>query len=296
MFELVQLLGRVAGDRIKGCLMISVPDVDPAGALGRLAGFRAEFHRCLSARGDALFELVDAVLCADTPVRSLAELSLSGAHRRGHGAMYAALNRGRIDVDRLRTVLSAVPVPRAADGRIVLAVDVTCWLRPEAHTSPQRVLCHAYGRTKDTHIGVPGWPYSVVVALESGRHSWTAPLDARRLAPGDDAATVTAAQLRDVVERLVAAGQWQPGDPDLWIVADAGYDGPRLALLLADLPVQKKLGLPWQSRGQGGVLATSRNRHRRRMPPLASGACRESIPGRIDLGSAACPAAAGVTR
>jgi len=33
------------------------------------------------------------------------------------------LNRGRIDVDRLRTALAAVPVPRAADGRIVLAVD-----------------------------------------------------------------------------------------------------------------------------------------------------------------------------
>lgn len=30
---------------------------------------------------------------------------------------------------------------------------------------------------------VPGWPYSVVVALETGRSSWTAPLDAVRLAP-----------------------------------------------------------------------------------------------------------------
>jgi hypothetical protein len=152
--------------------------------------------------------------------------------------MYAALNRGRIDVDRLRTALSAVPVPRACQARIVLAVDVTCWLRPEAHTSPQRVLCHTYGRTKDTHIGVPGWPYSVVVALQSGRHSWTAPLDARRLVPGDDAATVTAAQLREVVQRLISAGQWQPGEADIWIIADAGYDGPRLALLLQDLPVK----------------------------------------------------------
>nr|WP_221382889.1 NF041680 family putative transposase [Actinoplanes polyasparticus] len=218
--------------------MISVPDVDPAGAFGRLAGFRAELHRCLTARSDALFELVDAVLCGDTPVRSLAELSLSGAHRRGHGSVYAGLNRGRIDIDRLRSALAVVPVPRAADGRIVLAVDVTCWLRPEAHTSSSRVLCHTYGRAKDAHIGVPGWPYSVVVALETGRHSWTAPLDARRLQPGDDAATVTADQLRDVVQRLIDAGHWQPGQADIWIVADAGYDGPRLALLLQDLPVE----------------------------------------------------------
>ncbi|MFI9643576.1 NF041680 family putative transposase [Micromonospora sp. NPDC051925] len=218
--------------------MISVHDADPMGVLGRLTVFRREFHRCLTARGDALFELADALLCGDGPVRSLVELSLVGEHRRGHGSLYAALNRGRVDVDRLRTALAAVPVPRAADGRIVLAVDVTCWLRPEAHTSPQRVLCHTYGRGKDTHIMIPGWPYSLVTALETGRGSWTAPLDARRLAPGDDAASVTAGQVREVVARLIAAGQWRPGDPDIWIVAVAGYDGPRLAFLLADLPVR----------------------------------------------------------
>jgi DDE superfamily endonuclease len=218
--------------------MISVHDPDSAGALGRLAGFRRELHRCLTARRDALFELVDALLCGDTPVRSLVELSLIGEHRRSHGSLYAALNRGRIDIDAVKTAMSAVPLPRAADGRIVLAVDVTCWLRPEAHTSPQRVLCHTYGRGKDTHIMIPGWPYSLVTALETGRSSWTAPLDARRLAPGDDAATVTSRQLREVVQRLIAAGHWQPGDPDIWIVADAGYDGPRLAFLLADLPVR----------------------------------------------------------
>ena len=84
---------------------------------------------------------------------------------------------------------------------------------------------------------VPGWPYSVIVALETGRSSWTAPLDAVRLAPGDDAAAVTAGQVRDLVDRLMTAGQWQSGDPDILLVADAGYDGPRLAHVLADLPV-----------------------------------------------------------
>ncbi|WBB47804.1 transposase [Verrucosispora sp. WMMA2044] len=38
--------------------------------------------------------------------------------------------------------------------------------------------------------------------------------------------------------RLVSAGQWQPGDQDILVVADAGYDAPRLAFLLANLPVQ----------------------------------------------------------
>ena len=199
---------------------------------------RREFYACLTKRADALFELADAVLCADGPVRSLVELSLVGEHRRGHGSLYAALARGRLDVARLRTALSAVALPRAADGRLVLAVDITCWLRPDAHTSPERILCHTYGRGKDQHIMVPGWPYSFVVALETGRSSWTAPLDAVRLAPGDDAATVTATQLRDVVARLIAAGHWSAGDPEILIVADAGYDAPRLAWLMRDLPVQ----------------------------------------------------------
>ncbi|MEV8388831.1 MULTISPECIES: hypothetical protein [unclassified Streptomyces] len=37
----------------------------------------------------------------------------------------------------------------------------------------------------------------------------------------DDATAVTAGQLRGVVERLIAAGQWQSGDAH--IVSDAGY-------------------------------------------------------------------------
>ncbi|MGP3638555.1 transposase, partial [Streptomyces sp. 24-1644] len=206
---------------------------DPFAGLSR---FRGEFYSCLTRRADALFELADAVLCADGPVRSLVELSLVGEHRRGHGGLCDALSAGRVDVARLRRALATVP--RAADGRLVLAADLTCWLRPSAHTSPQRILCHTYGRGKDQHIPVPGWPYSVICALETGRSSWTAPLDALRLAPGDDAATVTAGQMRELVERLVTAGQWKDDDPEILIVVDAGYDVPRLAFLLKDLPVQ----------------------------------------------------------
>lgn len=217
--------------------MISVHHPKTAMALRQLTAFRNEFYACLTRRADAVFELTDAVLCADGPVRSLVETSLAGEHRRGHGSLYAALNHGQVEIARLRRALTSLPLPKAADGRLVLAVDITSWLRPEAHTSPQRILCHTYGRGKDTHIMVPGWPYSVVCALETGRHSWTAPLDAQRLAPGDDAATVTATQLRRIVTDLIDTGQWQPDDPDIVIVADAGYDGPRLSFLLGDLPV-----------------------------------------------------------
>lgn len=78
----------------------------------------------------------------------------------------------------------------------------------------------------------------MIVALESGRGSWTALLDAIRLRPDDDATEATAGQIRDLVARLRTAGQWADGDPPVLVVCDAGYDVVRLAWLLADLPVQ----------------------------------------------------------
>ena len=50
------------------------------------------------------------------------------------------------------------------------------------------------------------------------------PLDAQRLRPGDDLTEVTAAQIRELVERLRQAGQWSDGDPPVLVVLDAGYD------------------------------------------------------------------------
>jgi hypothetical protein len=67
---------------------------DTPGRRGDLDGFRGEFYRSCTARADALFELTDAVLCADGPVRSLVELTLVAEHRRGHGAMYDGLAHG----------------------------------------------------------------------------------------------------------------------------------------------------------------------------------------------------------
>lgn len=218
--------------------MVSVHDPGRDAALGELVGFRAGVYGCVMARADALFELADAVLCADGPVRSLVGLSLVPEYRRGHGALYDGINHGRLDIASLRNLFAAQRLPRAEDGRIRLAVDVSPWLRPDAGTSSERSFCHTYGRGKDQHLMVPGWPYSVVAALETGRTSWTALLDAIRLLPGADVAAVTTDQIRGVVERLIAAGQWQHGDPEILVVLDAGYDAPRIAHLLTDLPVE----------------------------------------------------------
>jgi hypothetical protein len=167
-------------------------------SIGLLDRFRREFYACLDARADALFEVAEAVVCGQGPVRSLVELSLEPEHRRGHGGLYDGLNAGQVQIARLRRALVGLPLPRVGE-RIVLGVDVSAWLRPDAQTSPDRLFCHQHGRAKGTHQMIPGWPYSVVAALQTGRTSWTAVLDALRLGPDDDVTAVTAAQLREVV-------------------------------------------------------------------------------------------------
>ena len=141
----------------------------------------------------------------------LAELSLELECRRGHGAVYDAINAGQVHVVRLRRALAGLPVPAWDDGRIRLAADVSNWLRPDAAASLERLFCHCYARGRGNAQMIPGWPYSIIAALEPGRTSWILPLDAVRLGPADDATEVTAAQVRQVVERLAGAGYW----PDL---------------------------------------------------------------------------------
>src|SRR6185295_17497780 len=119
------------------------------------------------------------------------------------------------------------------DGRLVLAADVSNWLRPGAATSPERLFCHVYGRGKGQAQMIPGWPYSVIAALEPGRTSWTAVLDAIRLGPDDDETEVTAAQLREVITRLA------------WLLADL------LVELLGRLRSDRVMWLPAPPRQAG---------------------------------------------
>jgi DDE superfamily endonuclease len=161
----------------------------------------------------------------------------AGAPARSRRAA-TAVSHGRISISRLRRPLTGWPLRRAADGRLMLAVEVSSWPRPGAATSPGRLFCHVYGRGKGQAQMIPGWPYPVIAALEPGRTSWTAVLDAVRLGPGDDEIAVTAAQARDVIARLIAAGHRNAGDPAILVIFDAGYDVPRLACLLAGLPAQ----------------------------------------------------------
>ena len=97
----------------------------PTSPLARLGAFRTELHACFTRRADALFELGDALLCAQA-FSALPHLSLEPVCRRGWGSVYDALASGRVEVERLRDLLvSSLP---DADP-LVFAVDVTTWPR-----------------------------------------------------------------------------------------------------------------------------------------------------------------------
>jgi len=200
-----------------------------AAARRRLIRFRAGLYACLRLRGDALFELVEAVLTADGPVGSLVELSEEKAFRRGHGALYDALACGDIDVEALAELL-ANSWQAVDDGPVKVAVDVSPWARPDAVTSDGLCHCYASCRCDGARKTIPGWPYSFAAGLEWGASSWTTLLDAARIGPDDDATIVTARQVRRVVERLDAAGLLL-GRPAPVFVFDSGYDLTRTSYL-----------------------------------------------------------------
>ena len=84
-------------------------------ALCGLSRFRAGLHACFTRRGDALFELADAMLCAQGPVRSPVELSLEPESAAG-------------------MALFTMPWPRAGSA---VAGCGACW--PACRLRPGRV-------------------------------------------------------------------------------------------------------------------------------------------------------------
>ncbi|MBA2346437.1 MAG: transposase [Rubrobacter sp.] len=123
-----------------------------------LRAFRRSFYECLHRRSDALFELADAILTADSAVPSPVHLSLQTPHRRGWGSLYAALNRGRIDAETLRDLLAQNPLAAGvADEPPVYAVDVSVWPRCDAECSPQRGYYYHPSRHSAGQPIVAGW-------------------------------------------------------------------------------------------------------------------------------------------
>jgi hypothetical protein len=198
----------------------------PTFPLVRLGGFRTELHACFTRRADALFELGDALLCAQA-FPSLPHLSLEPVHQRGWGSAYAALARGEVDAERLRDLLAG-SLPEA--DPLVFAVDVTTWPRCDAECSPCRGYYYHPSRHSAGQPIIAGWAWQWICQVSFDRDSWTAPVDAHRLHPLDDTDQTAAGQIRALLARLPAS-QAVP-----LFVFDGGYDSAQLTLDLADAP------------------------------------------------------------
>src|SRR5215207_6881515 len=183
-----------------------------------LLSFRHSLYECLHRRGDALFELADAILSADAAVPSPVHLSLQVPHRRGWGSLYAALGRGRIDAEALRRLLACHPLAQSG-ATPVYAVDVSVWPRCAAECSPERGYYYHPSRHSAGQPIVAGWAYQFVAQLNFVRESWTAPVDVERVRPAQDANEVAAEQVKAMLDRL---GKGRAVVP--LFVFDAGYD------------------------------------------------------------------------
>ena len=195
--------------------------------LEALRFFRIALHDCFRRRADALFELVDALLAAES-VGSLPHLSLQAAHRRRWGSLYDALAEGRLDVEALRATLAQYS---ATDSQPVYAVDLSVWPRCDAEASPERGYYYHPSRHSGGQPIVVGWAYQWLARLSFERDSWTVPLDIQRVHPMQNANTVAVEQITDLLRRFC------PGSAPPLFVFDAGYDSAQLTQGLERLAV-----------------------------------------------------------
>ena len=184
-----------------------------------LARFRAELYQSvLGLRRDALYEVLDAVLCGDQAT-SLVRHSLSPVFRRGWASACDALTDGALDVAALRR-LFAQHTPAPPMGRRDLWVlDGSIWPRPEAKTCPERT----WGRfvtagTPESGI-IGAWEYQWLVQLPETQGSWALPLEvARRDLAAGTATALAICQLR------TALAARTPDAPRPLLVLDSHYD------------------------------------------------------------------------
>ncbi len=248
-----------------------------------LRQFRARLYECLTARADASFELVDAILCADHAVTSLAQLSLVPEFRRGHGALYDALADGEIDEEKFAALLTGT-LPPLVDGeegrawtaghdkidyglldaalaglaaedaaqvreacarwtRLRFAIDATPYPRPDAECSPGRGHVHHDACRCD----------GTRKTIPGWEYQFTAAVGHLRTAWAaliDVERTTPAArtrqtirQVKNLLRRLPAAGRAGGRGAPL-VILDAGYSAAALTAALAGCPVHLLIRLP----------------------------------------------------
>jgi hypothetical protein len=255
--------------------MPAAPDpAQVAGAIARylaLREFRARLYGCLTARADALFELTDAILCADHAVTSLVQLSLVPAFRRGHGALYDALAAGEIDEEAFAALLAGTLPQLIDDGparawigehdridhglldqalaglpaadasqvreacarwrRLRFAIDATPYPRPDAECSPERGHVHHDACRCDSTRKTIPGWEYQFVAALGHLRTAWAALVDVERTTPASRTAQTARQVKNLLRRLHAAGNGGAGAP--LVIMDAGYSAAALTAALS---------------------------------------------------------------
>ena len=212
------------------------------------------YHACFTRAADALFDLADALL-TDGAARSLIELSEAACFRRGWPSVYAALQDGRIDRMAVIRVFTEMLPQRMVGTRLVLGLDTSSILRPEAHTAKDRTLVYRSNLpAAATPVG-PGWSFSALVVVPNPVSSWTYILDHRRVPRTETATTIGVAQLQAVLPKLPAGGQRPVLLLDRrysnapWVMASATLPTDQLIRARADQVLYRPAPAPTGTRG-----------------------------------------------
>jgi hypothetical protein len=194
-----------------------------------LADFRRTLYACFQRAGDALMNLVDALL-TETPARSLAELSLSPCFERHWSSLYEALQDAKIDRTALHKLFADHVPTRPPGQRLVLGGDASSILRVASKTARDRTYVHAANLPEGTKPVRPGWQFSTLSILPEVNSSWTFVLKNDRIASTATQASVMKDQLEQALP-LLPAGSLRP----IWL--GDGYYGSYLFIdSVADLP------------------------------------------------------------
>jgi len=146
---------------------------------------RRAVYESFTAWPDVLFEMADALLCHPGRLESLPYLTLEPVMRRGHGSVYAALDKGRIDTAALAKVLARAVDPGAG---LVFALDCSQYPRPDAPTSPERRVNYDAVRDVGSAGGAvtPGWWFQWLAGTGTSGSSWASPVSVTRIGPGEN--------------------------------------------------------------------------------------------------------------
>ena len=166
--------------------------------LDKLKTFRQEVYNRLGAARDATFELTDAVLLTRNAY-CLADLSLSPVFRRKWSSIYEALQDSRPQRNKLmKLYIEQMP----SSGRPLLAVDHTCWARPEAVTLQERTIEHYCTAVPGNRPIALGQGYSTIAWIPEICGSWALPLRHERITSWENPIDKGAWQLRQVCRYL----------------------------------------------------------------------------------------------